>query len=504
MQTPDAIDVQQLLAACRHHLRAGTENIEIFCELGQRLRSAGREQEARRCYKRSVELLLAAARRGDADLALHIEQGIYLHFVRPVETEEHYYRCFSDWRDDMARLGRRLRVPANYQAADPAQVAFILMGGQRLGHSEVLLRYLTAYLREGERRVTPVIYTLHECTREFTEMCARAGVRLVSLVDERPDLRNAGTGRRLHGLRERLASDRIACAVWVSVPTGVSFAFSLGLAPVQILWALRFHPVAGPYIDGYLTYGSPGERERRFGKQSWRVVPTPLAIETPRIDAEHARRERARFSEAFLFGTVAREDKIRSPAFLAAVAAILKACPEAGYVWTGRDRPPEIEGFFHAQGVAGRCHFAGWVDAPLYAGILDVFLETFPLGCGVTGYQALGAGTPLLSYLEENTVFGMQYWHTLKAGGVASRPVDLSAFPILCAATPEDYVALACRLASDRAFRASVGERGRTYFEREKDLGVSHANAFFRAIEEVICEKLGPVAAAAGSAARPA
>jgi hypothetical protein len=35
----------------------------------------------------------------------------------------------------------------------------------------------------------------------------------------------------------------------------------------------------------------------------------------------------------------------------------------------------------------------GWVDTPLYAAILDVFLETFPLGCGITGYQAIDEGT---------------------------------------------------------------------------------------------------------------
>ena len=70
---------------------------------------------------------------------------------------------------------------------------------------------------------------------------------------------------------------------------------------------------------------------------------------------------------------MAREDKIRSPEFLKAVAAILRAVPEAGYVWTGSRRDPEIEAFFAAQGVAGRCHFAGWIDAPLYASAFDAF-----------------------------------------------------------------------------------------------------------------------------------
>jgi glycosyltransferase involved in cell wall biosynthesis len=263
----------------------------------------------------------------------------------------------------------------------------------------------------------------------------------------------------------------------------------MGLAPVQVFWALRFHPVAGPYIDGYLSYGAPGQRERFFGKQAWRVVPTPLAIEAPHADPQEVRLVRAQYPEPFLFGTVAREDKIRSPEFLKAVAAILKAVPAAGYVWTGREHDRRIDEFLAAQGVAERSHFAGWVDAPLYGSAFDAFLETFPLGCGVTGYQALGAGTPLLSYLDENTVFGMQYWNDIKASVAAGAAPDLSGYPILCARSPVEYVQLAQKLAADPGFRAAVGARGKAYFAQEITLGARQADEFFRAVEEVIAAK---------------
>jgi hypothetical protein len=492
MQNRDAIDPQQLLAAFQHHIRAGTNDADVFCEMGPLLRAAGKVQEAKRCYKRTVELMLAAARRGDVDLALRIEQGAYVNFVRPVETEEHYYRCFADWREDMARLGRRLRDGRGWPEADARKVAFVLMTGHRLGHTEVLLRYVAAYAAGGDRRLEPVIYVLEACSNDFEALCDKAGVKLVSLVREQPGIADAGLGRKLMLLRERLRADRVGCAVWVSLPAGVPFALSMGLAPVQIYWALRFHPVAGPYIDGHLTYGAPGEKERYFGKQAWRVVPTPLAIEAPNADPSRVKAVRAGYPERFLFGTIARQDKIRSAPFLAAVAAILKAVPDAGYVWTGSEQDAEIQSYFVAQGVAERCHYAGWVDAPLYASALDAFLETFPLGCGVTGYQALGAGTPLLSYLDENTVFGMQYWNEVKA--TAQSSPDLSGYPILTARSADEYTQLAVKLASDAGFRAAAGQRGKAYFAQEVTLGVSHANEFFRAIEEVISAKLARAA----------
>ena len=488
MPQPPAPDAAELLAACQYHLRAGTRDVEVFCEMGPLLRSIGREQEARRCFKRVVELLKDAVRKGDADRALHCETGAYIHFVRPFETEEHYYRCFSEWRDDLARLGKTWRVPFEAGRRDPAKMAFVLTTGYRLGHTEVMLRYLRAARGDDRNGLVPRVYVLEGCSEEFVRMCRDSDVALFALENERPDLRTAGLATKLRALRDRLAEDGVGCAVWVSIPAGASFALSMGLAPVQVFWALRFHPLSAPYIDGYITYGSPGEKTRTFGKQVWTVVPTPLAIDTPSVDPAQRAEVRSQFPEKILFGTVARPDKIRSPGFMECVARILEAVPNAGYVWTGAEREPEIQSFFEKRGVASRCHFAGWVDAPVYASAFDVFLETFPLGCGVTGYQALALGTPMLSYLNENTVFGMQYWPEIRerAGDPA---LDLSGYPLLCARSPDEYVELARRLAADAEFRRRSAERGSEFFMREVTLGTSQATAFFRAIADIVAAK---------------
>lgn len=490
MQTRSANELQEVLAACEHHLRVGTTDARIFCEMGRVLREFGREQETKRCYKRAVELLQTAIRRADADLALSIEADVYFSFVRPVETEEHYYRCFSDWRDGMARLGRRFRDPRPWPDVDPRKIAFVLPTGFRLGHTAVLLQYLGAHRNLDQHGSMPVVYVISNCAPNFADDCRATGVQLVDLERDSPSLARAGMGAKISALRERLRDDRVGCAVWVSLLPGATFALASGLAPAQIFWALKFHPVTGPYIDGYLTNGAPGEKERRIGNQAWRVVPTPLAIELPSRDAGRIKEIRAGYPESFLFGTVAREEKIRSPDFLKAVAAILKACPNAGYVWTGRNPDRGISGFLDSEGVGARCHFAGWVDAPLYASALDVFLETYPFGCGITGYQALGAGTALLSYLNEDTVFGMQFWHQAKATIVGNGSPDLSGFPVLCARSPEEYVALACKLASNSGFRAETGKRGQTYFQQELSQNLSHAAEFFDAIEKIAAKKL--------------
>jgi hypothetical protein len=247
-----------------------------------------------------------------------------------------------------------------------------------------------------------------------------------------------------------------------------------------------------PEIDGYLTYGSWGEDSRTFHGQRWTVCPVPLALDPRPPAASDVAALRARFPEKVLLGTLAREEKIDSAPFLESVAAILQRNPQCGYIWTGHAMHPGIASFFQRQGVGARCHFVGWVDTPLYAAILDVFLETFPLGCGITGYQAMGAGVPLVSYLDSNTVFGMQYWRELlERAGSAERVTRelLDEYPVLTARDPADYVALATRLIADPAFRDAWREREARFYADEIAGIARYSQRFFAAIAGVAARK---------------
>jgi len=151
-----------------------------------------------------------------------------------------------------------------------------------------------------------------------------------------------------------------------------------------------------------------------------------------------------------------------------------------------------IASFFQLHGLASRCHFAGWVDTPLYAAILDLFLETFPLGCGITGYQAMGASVPLLSYLDSNTVFGMQYWSGLMARAGSRERVTravLDEYPVLCALDGKDYVELATRAVNDASFRDSWREREARFYAEEIASIARYSQRFFAAIADVAARK---------------
>jgi hypothetical protein len=51
-----------------------------------------------------------------------------------------------------------------------------------------------------------------------------------------------------------------------------------------------------------------------------------------------------------------------------------------------------------------RCFYIGWVDTNFYSELIDIFLETFPFGCGITGAQSLFQGNILISKWDNNTL----------------------------------------------------------------------------------------------------
>jgi hypothetical protein len=486
-----------LLQKLQLTLRTAPLNIEAVCKIGRELGQLGQAEDSRKCYRIAVEALRRAAGAGDVERAIGFEFLIYKSFVRTNEDEQHYYRCFSDWKNDLAGMGRRFRDPAALSAEGASGIGFVLQAGPVLGHTQVLLKMLESRPGRNGREPEPRVYVLDSFESRFIEQCRAIGVEVVSVVKEMGAERPPAWKDRFLWLRNRLRQDRIRTSIWVSAPTMVAFAYSMRLAPVQIFWALRFHPISAPYIDGYITWGAPGEKTRRYGNQDWDVVPMPLAIDEAQPDPLDVASVRKQFPEEILLGTLSREEKTSSPAYLRAVAQVLAANPQTGFVWTGRSEHPGIAGFFRAQGIAERCHFVGWVDTKLYAAALDVFLETFPFGSGVTALQALGAGTPLLSYLHPETIFGTYFWPAVTSPQdttVAQSQQPMLDSPdrhaILCARDGEEYVGLANRLIAEPSWRKEIGARGRTFFLDECRRTANYAQLFFDTIQRIVSAKL--------------
>ena len=65
-------------------------------------------------------------------------------------------------------------------------------------------------------------------------------------------------------------------------------------------------------------------------------------------------------------------------------------------MWAGREEDPFISNAFKDAGVRDKTEFIGWVNTSLFANVLDLMLDTFPIGNSITAFQAMEAGTPVI------------------------------------------------------------------------------------------------------------
>jgi hypothetical protein len=469
-------------------LRKRPLDVAGICRIGGMAQRAGIAEAAERARDFAVRGLRQFVSERNADAAVAVEAAIYEAFVKAVEDEDHYERLFSLWREDMAALGRTLGATDLPCPSRSGGVGFILLNGAILGHTEVLLRLLEFRDRS---RVDARILVVDGEAPELERRARAIGVP----VDAFPQSGAPGVMARVAWLRQSLARTGTATAVWLSAPVLATLALAMRIAPVQVFSALRYHPVRLRELDGYITYGSWGETERTFHGRSWTVCPVPLALELRAIAPDDIAKVRSRFPERMLLGTLARPEKIASPEFLECVARILARHPECGFVWTGQARHAGIDAFLRERGVADRCHFVGWVDTALFGAALDVFLESFPLGCGITGYQAMSARVPLVSFLAANTVFGMRYWKEVVALAGSPDAVSrelLDGYPVACARSSDEYVEIASRMVSQPAYREDWAAREARFYADEAEGSVRYSTRYFETILAIAQAKCNP------------
>ncbi|MBM3512527.1 MAG: glycosyltransferase [Alphaproteobacteria bacterium] len=440
------------------------------------------------------------------DLADMLTVTSYFEFVQADERESHFATEVAKWSRPWSEAANRhaerhpirLMDVNGVRSGARYKVAFLLMTGAALGHTEVLVSVLTGYRRQAFQPFDPIVVVFSGPPGGWAQALEAEGIEVIALERNSADTR---LGTMATALRRWCADQRVVALVQVSAVTSMPFLFSLPVAPVQIWWALKYHAFEHPKIDGYLTGGHAQGGFRQINGRTWRVGhPAYRDLVDPGARARAAP-VRAQFPpDAVLLATVAREEKMMATAYLGSVAAILKRNPKAHFIWTGRARDPSIAAALSAPDIADRVHFAGWVDTRLLAQVLDVFLDSFPAPCGITLYQAMAAGKPavLFDSHESRTAglagiigsqiegsYGQREDQQRVSGifrGAGTDPM------FLLARTVDDYVELATRLIEDAEYRLAAGcaasHYADEYFSNLRRSGESYA----RCIDDIVRE----------------
>jgi hypothetical protein len=346
-----------------------------------------------------LPLMQHLAQGGAADAALILEQAIYNEHIKALERPDHHRDSFAAIAQSLRSLGvaHRHRLPPLQmpQQTGRPRIAFFLHNGNRLAHVEVLLSFLAGLSQCANRPIEPLVYLLSgDGYDDLAAQCRKFGVEVHVLRSDA-----APMTLRFEQCRQDLAQLEAAAVVFVSVPLHLEYLSALKLAPVSIWWSMKFPLPNFPQLDGRVFFRRLFAGKVDIEGETWYGGPLGLALPAE-PDAAAVAAIRAKYAGGPILGTVAREEKIREPVYLAAVAKIMKTHPTASFLWTGRQALPEIVQYFATQGIAERCHFIGWVDPAVYCRVFDVFLETFPLTGLMSGWamafgQAVATAGPL-------------------------------------------------------------------------------------------------------------
>jgi hypothetical protein len=330
------------------------------------------------------------------DEALNLEAVWYQNLVKQIECEENYFQAFRWHKESAFAAGFKIR--RQFKSSDSEKIAFVIPNGVLLGHTQVLLKVIQDW-RQQFLPATISVISLTDFSKALADRLGELSVNTYAAGSNRSSPSNA-----ISWCRDKIENLKCNVAVWVSVPTWASYALGVGLAPKQVFWSLKFHPIHVGMGVNYIAMTPPGEGKVQINGASWWRYSPPLSIGWRRRSEEEIRRLRDSLGDYFLFGSIARTEKFNSEQFVLSVAKIIESCKGSKFVYTGAQDSKVIRKVFADHGLSESAIYVGWVDTELYSQAIDVFLETFPFGCGITGAQAVDAGTTTVSLWGNETL----------------------------------------------------------------------------------------------------
>jgi len=440
---------------------------------------AGLFDEGRAIAEHLISMLKRFLQENKVEKALVLETLLYRDCIKLVETEENHHFWFSRWAMDFGQVA--LESPLKrYEFPTPrleASVGFVLHSGLKvLGHTTVMLGFLKQVrLKNPSRRL--VVFALDvigDQLREELELLGVEGVGAIHDSSLEEDVK-FNPLQRIIWLQNEFLSRHLHVAIWVSTFQWAHFSFGVGLAARQVFWAMKFHSFAIGSDVVHVGFGHPTESSRNYFDTHWYMVPWPLTTNylNPNTDVSEILRIRSEFNCKVLFGTLAREEKLDQVDYAVSVCLVLEDNPEAHFIYTGRTKSSVLEREFTRRNLMSRVHFIGWVDTSIYSGVLDIFLETFPLGCAITGFQSMFRGKPFVSIWRDGTVSKellrdpvsvlTEHPETLAIGLSGEKK------GLVVARSSAEYVRYATYLARNDHERKIAGERCRSFVDHYGD-----------------------------------
>lgn len=166
----------------------------------------------------------------------------------------------------------------------------------------------------------------------------------------------------------------------------IDFLFATRVAPLQIYWSHGNFAYNIEGIDLRITHSDEatalsGIREG-FKYQFFFAPYDITALKGNTLEAKIIEERQKYPSDTIILGSIGRIVKLENDAYLEAVAEIMRRNPNTIYLACGSSESAFIQSRLKRLGIEERFYFTGFIDPHLYGHIIDLYLDTFPMGSG--------------------------------------------------------------------------------------------------------------------------
>lgn len=177
----------------------------------------------------------------------------------------------------------------------------------------------------------------------------------------------------------------------------MNYLFTCRVAKKQIYWSHGDFEYDVEGIDKKITHIPKGYMQKNdFIYERFRVNSGNLEYKNLDYIDNEVSKIRDKFGKnKTILGSIGRLIKIDSFEYLSVVAKILKMYPNSIYLACGTGNKESIKQKLKELDILDKFYFEGWVDASLYAFVIDIYLNTFPEPSGESLAEFLSVRTKL-------------------------------------------------------------------------------------------------------------